>query len=803
MKFTFNWLLEHLDTDKTQAEIVEKLSMIGLEVEGVEDRAKGLETFKTAEIIEVEQHPDADKLKLLKVDNGDEVFQVVCGAPNVRKGLKGVFATSGSYIPGLDVTLKPTKIRGIESFGMMMSEAEMQLSDDHDGIVDLPDDTPVGALAVDVMGLTDPIIEIAITPNRGDCAGVRGVARDLAAAGYGTLKALNTDAVKGTYESPISIVLDFDADTKKACTQFVGRHIRGVKNVESPKWLKDKLLAVGLRPISALVDITNLFSQDLCRPLHVFDANKLDGDIHVRLAKEGETLLALDDKEYKLDATMTVVADNATPHALGGIMGGEMSGCKEDTTDVFLECAIFDPIRTAITGRKLDINSDARYRFERGVDEAALINSAEMATRLILELCGGEASNLVVAGVEPSWKRTIELRKNRVKQLTGVEVPVAEMVRILDVLGCELSDKGETFDVQPPSWRSDIEIEACLVEEIIRVYGYEHIETISLVRETSLPSVAVSPVMQKRDVARRTLVARGVSEAVTYAFLPEKQAKLFGWSDENLRLTNPISADLEIMRPSLLPNLLSACQRNNDRGQINGCLFEVGPQFDGDMADQQPVVVCGVRTGQTAARNWAQNPRKVDVFDAKADVMAVLEAAGAKVESLQVDAGGAPGHYHPGRSGALKLGPKNTLAYFGELHPGVLTKMGYKGVAVGFELFLGAVPAPKAKKSGALRPLLKLSPLQSVDRDFAFVVDTDVAASKIIQSAKTADKKLISGVTVFDVYEGDNMEAGKKSVAINVTLQPTAETLTDEAIQVIADKIVASVEKNTGGELRG
>lgn len=802
MKFTYNWLLEHLNTEKTQAEIIEKLSMIGLEVEGVENRAKGLETFKVAEIVEAEQHPDADKLKLLKVYNGDETFQVVCGAPNVRKGLKGVFATSGSYIPGLDVTLKPTKIRGIESFGMMMSEAEMNLSEDHDGIIDLPADTPVGALAVEVMGLTDPIIEIAITPNRGDCAGVRGVARDLAAAGYGSLKPLNTDAVEGKYESPIKVHLDFDKDSINACTQFVGRHIRGVKNVESPKWLKDKLLAVGLRPISALVDVTNLFSQGLCRPLHVFDANKLDGDIHVRFAKDGETMLALDDKEYSLDASMTVVADTKNPHALGGIMGGEDTGCKDDTTDVFLECAFFDPIRTAITGRKLDINSDARYRFERGVDAAALVVSTEMATRLILDLCGGEASNLVVAGEEPSWKRTITLRKERVKQLTGVDVPESEMVRILEVLGCILDDKGDIFEVQPPSWRSDIELEACLVEEVIRVYGYEHIETISLVRETSLPTVALTPLLQKRDSARRTLVSRGVSEAVTYAFLPEKQAKLFGWTDENLRLTNPISADLEIMRPSLLPNLLSACQRNNDRGLSNGCLFEVGPQFDGDSADQQPVVVCGVRTGQTAARNWAEAPRKVDVFDAKADVIAVLEAAGAKVDNLQVDAGTAPAHYHPGRSGALKLGPKNTLAYFGELHPGVLTKMGYKGVAVGFELFLDAIPAPKAKKSGALRPLLKLSAFQSVDRDFAFVVDADVAASKIIQSAKTADKKLISGVTIFDVYEGENMEEGKKSIAINVTLQPTTETLTDEVIQAICDKIVTSVAKNTGGVLR-
>jgi len=803
MKFTLSWLLEHLDTDKTCDEIVEKLSMIGLEVEGVEDRSKGLETFKVAEVLSADKHPDADKLKLLKVSDGEKEYQVVCGAPNARAGLKGVFATSGSYIPGLDVTLKPTKIRGVDSEGMMMSEREMCLSDEHDGIVDLPADAEVGTFAVDLMGLRDPIIEIAITPNRGDCAGVRGIARDLAATGFGTLKPIDTTAVAGSFDSPIKIQLHNPAEGPKACSQFAGRYIRGVKNGPSPKWLQDKLLAVGLRPISALVDVTNYFSQGLCRPLHVFDADKLNGDIHVRLAEKGETLKALDEKEYTLDQDMTVVCDDQAPHALGGIMGGEESGCTDETTNVFLECALFDPIRTAMTGRKLDILSDARYRFERGVDEAAVGDMAEMATRLILDLCGGEASELVVAGDEPAWQRSITLRKARVKQLTGVDVPEDDMVRILKVLGCELDDKGDSFDVQPPSWRSDIELEACLVEEVIRVYGYDQIEEISLERDSNLPGVAYSPMQLKRDIARRTLVARGMSEAVTYAFLPEKQAKLFGWSDENLRLTNPISKDLEIMRPSLLPNLLSACQRNNDHGLPNGCLFEVGPQFDGDSADKQPVVVCGIRTGQTGPRNWAQAPRRVDVFDAKADALAALEAAGAKVESLQVDAASAPAHYHPGRSGALKLGPKNTLAYFGEIHPGVLKKMGYKGIAVGFEIFLDAIPAPKAKKSGALRPVLELSQFQAVERDFAFVVDSDVPAAKIIQSAKTADKKLISDVAVFDLYQGDNMEAGKKSVAINITLQPTTDTLTDEQIQAVSDKVVASVAKNTGGELRG
>lgn len=803
MKFTLNWLLDHLETDKSLDEIVEKLSMIGLEVEGVEDRAKGLETFKIAEIVECEQHPDADKLKLLKVDNGDETFQVVCGAPNARKGLKGVFATSGSYIPGLDVTLKPTKIRGVDSFGMMMSEAEMCLSEDHNGIVDLPTDTEVGARAVDVMGLTDPIIEIAITPNRGDCAGVRGIARDLAAAGFGTLKPLNTAAVSGTFDSPIKVHLHNPAEGPEACTQFVGRYIRGVKNGPSPKWLQDKLLAVGLRPISALVDVTNLFSQDLCRPLHVFDADKLNGDIHVRLAKDGETLKALDEADYKLDDSMCVVADEAAPQGIAGIMGGLESGCTDETTNVFLECAFFDPIRTAMTGRALDILSDARYRFERGIDADALVDSAEMATRLILDLCGGEASELVVAGQTPEWQRTITLRKERVLELSGIQVPESEMQRILDTLGCKIEDQGDRFSVQPPSWRSDIELDVCLIEEIVRVYGYDHIPMVPLARESNLPTVALSPMQQKRDTIRRTLAARGVSEAVTYAFLPEKQAALFGWSDENLRLTNPISKDLEIMRPSLLPNLITACQRNNDRGLTNGCLFEVGPQFNGDTADQQPVVVGGIRTGQTGPRHWAEKPRRVDVFDAKADAFAVLEAAGAKTDNLQIDAEGAPAYYHPGRSGAIKLGPKNVLGYFGELHPGTLSKMGYKGIVVGFEIFPDALPKPKGKKQSAQRPLLQVSSLQAVERDFAFVVDDAIPAAKIVQSAKTADKKLITDVAVFDVYQGENLEAGKKSVAVVVTLQPTTDTLSDEQIQAISAKIIAGVEKNTGATLRG
>ncbi|MCW8835229.1 MAG: phenylalanine--tRNA ligase subunit beta [Rhodospirillales bacterium] len=805
MKFTLNWLREHLETDATLNEITERLTMIGLELEGVEDRAAALEGFVVAEVLEAEPHPDADKLRVCKVSTGKETFGVVCGAPNARAGMKGVFAAEGMYIPGIDVTLKKASIRGVESCGMLLSEREMGLSDEHSGIVDLAADAPVGAPAAEVMGLADPVIDIAITPNRGDCLGVRGVARDLAASGMGTLKPLDAAPVKGTFKSPIAVHLDFTGDDARACPYFVGRAFRGVKNGPSPKWLADRLLAIGLRPISALVDITNYLTFGLGRPAHVFDMAKVNGDIHVRFARPGEKVLALNGKEYELDDAMTVIADEKVAEAIAGIVGGEESGCTETTTDVFLEIAYFDPIRTAETGRRLNVQTDARYRFERGVDPAFLIDGAEVATRLILDLCGGEASELVVAGSEPEWRRELTMRGDRVKTLTGVDVPEAEQVRILEVVGCEVKKTGADFTVVPPSWRGDItdgiEGEAGLVEEIVRLWGYDKIPVVSTEREHALPKPALDTVKRRRSLARRTLAGRGMVEAVTYSFLPGAQAEMFGGGQESLRLVNPISADLDVMRPSLVPNLIAAAGRNADRGIADLALFEVGPQFAGDRPEDQAMVAAGVRTGRAGPRHWTQPPRAVDVMDAKADALAALAAIGAPVDSVQIEAD-APGWYHPGRSGAIKLGPKNVLAWFGEVHPGVLKSMDVKGPIAAFEVFVDNLPKPKAKK-GAARPHLVLSPYQAVERDFAFVVDAEIAADGVVRAAKGADKTLIAGVSVFDVFSGESLGAGKKSVAISVTLQPTEKTLTDEEIEAVAAKVVAAVAKHTGGALRG
>lgn len=802
MKFTLNWLKDHLDTDATLEQVSERLTMLGLEVEGIEDRAKGLEDFIVGEVLSAEKHPDADKLQILSVNNGIDTLQVVCGAPNARKGLKGVFGASGMYVPGLDVALKDANIRGVDSFGMMLSENEMGLSDAHEGIIDLPSDATVGARAIDVMGLNDPVIEIAITPNRGDCLGVRGIARDLAASGLGTMKPLGIEAVKGRFESTIDVKLDFPADNADACSQFAGRLVRGVKNGPSPQWMQDRLTAIGLRPISALVDITNYSTFDLGRPLHVFDADKVTGNITARLGRDGEKLLALDGKEYAIDSEMCVIADDAKAEALAGVMGGEESGCTEDTVNVFIESAIFDPVRTAATGRKLNLMSDARYRFERGIDNDFAVDGMENATRLIMDLCGGEPSKAVVAGTGPDWKHDINFRPSRVENLTGVVVAEDEMERILSVLGFSVSkSSADAWAVTVPAWRGDMVGEACVVEEIVRVNGYHNIPHLSLERVDSLPAPALNDEQQKRRTVRRTLATRGLVEAVTYSFLPSAHAELFGGLPDCLRLSNPISTDLDAMRPSVLPNLIAAIGRNDARGHSDGALFEVGPQFAGDQAEDQTLAASGVRSGFAVSRNWTGGARKVDAFDAKADAIAALKAAGAPVDNLQVFEG-APDWYHPGRSGTLRLGPKTVLANFGEIHPGVLKKMDVKGPIAGFEVLLNNLPTSK-KKPGQARPLVKLSTFQPVARDFAFVVDTSIESSKVMRAAKGADKALISSVTLFDVYVGDTLGEGKKSIAIEVTLQPTDKTLTDEDIEAVANKVVAAVVKVTGGELRG
>jgi len=801
MKFTFGWLKEHLETEATLDQVTERLTMVGLEVEKVTRRDAGLETFVVGHVIEAKQHPNADRLRVCTVDTGAETVELVCGAPNARTGMKGVFAPSGSFIPGTGITLKPTDIRGVTSNGMLLSEREMGLSDEHDGIVDLDANAPTGARATEVMGLDDPIIEIAITPNRGDCLGVRGIARDLAASGIGSLKPLANGPVPGIFKSPIEVTLDFEEADKSACSMFAGRYIRGVQNGESPGWLKDKLLAVGLRPISALVDITNLLTMDLCRPLHVFDVAKVDGNIHARMAKPGEKLLALNGKEYDMDETMCVIADDSRAEALGGIMGGEESGCTPSTTDVFLECAYFDPIRTAMTGRKLQIISDARFRFERGVDPAFLVNGVEIATRLILDLCGGEPSELVVAGEEPVWQRDLTLRPDRVRELGGVSVPLDEVQRILLVLGFGVSGDETGLKVSIPSWRSDIVEESCLVEEVVRIFGYDKIPALPVHPDGALPQPALLTNQRRHSQARRVLAGRGMVEAVTYSFLSSADAKMFGGAKGSVTLVNPISSDLDVMRPSILPNLLNAAKRNADNGIARAAMFEVGPQFSGDKPEDEIFSASGIRVQGIGDRNWAEGVRIVDAFDAKADALAVLADLGAPVGNLQVFVD-APTWYHPGRSGSLKLGPKNTLAHFGEIHPGILRKLGLKGPVAAFEIYVDSLPRPKARKLAA-RPVLELTQFQRVERDFAFVVDVDVEAATVSRAAAGADKKLITDIKVFDVFQGGSLGDGKKSIAINVTLQPTEATLTDAEIDAVANGIVANVGKQTGGILRG
>ena len=800
MKFTLAWLKEHLDTNADLNTIVDRLTVIGLEVELVKDRAKGLEPFIVGQVLNANQHPDADRLRVCSVDTGDREFQVVCGAPNAKAGMKGVFAPVGSYIPGTGITLKRTEIRGVESCGMLLSEREMGISDEHEGIVDLPEGSPIGALAIQVMGLDDPIIEIAITPNRGDCLGIRGIARDLAAAGLGTIKPLEAIPIPGGFDSPIGVVLDFPDEKKDACPYFIGRYLRGVKNGPSPAWVQDKLVAVGLRPISALVDITNLMTIEFGRPLHVFDAAKVKGSVRPRMARADESLLALDGKMYAMDEEMCVIGDDVNAEALGGIMGGESSGCTEETTDVFIECAYFDPMRTAMTGRKLNLQSDARFRFERGVDPEFMEPAMEIATQHVLDLCGGEASNLVVAGAVPDWKRKITLRLDRVRSLGGVELSADEISSILGALGFVHATTENNFDITPPSWRPDIVGEACLVEEVIRMYGYDKIPAVPMALEGAMPNAARTLDQTRRFDGRRILASRGMTEAVTYSFLAEKDAMLFGSILNSIKLTNPISSDLSVMRSSILPNLINAAVRNAARGILDTAIFEVGPQFAGDQPADQTTAASGIRTGNNMVRHWLGNSRVVDAFDSKADVTAVLNELGIATDRLQVSPQ-APSYFHPGRSGSFQQGPKNTLAHFGEVHPRVLKAMGIPGPVAAFEIFLDNVTKPKRKKDTA-RPHLSLSAFQRVSRDFAFVINEDVTAEMITSAANKVDKELITETDVFDVFAGGNLEEGKKSMALSITLQPMDRTLTDAEIEEIAKKVVASVTKATGAALR-
>ncbi len=796
MKFTLSWLKDHLDTAASLDEIVQGLIGVGLEVEEVEDKTKVLAPFKVAYVKEAIKHPNADKLRLCRVETEQGEIQVVCGAPNARTGMKGIVALPGAFIPGTGITLEKGVIRGSESQGMLCSERELLISQEHDGIIDLTGDWPVGTPAVTALGLDDPMIYVKVTPNRPDALGVRGIARDLAAKGLGKLKPLDAKPVAGSFDSPIKVSLDFEDNDTKPCPLFVGRYFRGIKNGPSPEWLKRRLKAIGLRPISALVDITNYITFAYARPLHVFDAAKVTGNIHARLALDGETMAALDGKTYVLAPAMTVIADDHGPEAIAGVIGGEASGCSETTTDVFLEAAYFDPLRTAATGRKLGIASDARYRNERGIDPAFTQTGAEIATRMILDLCGGEASHLVVAGAVPDTSRSFTLRPTRVKSLGGADVPLTEQIRILSDLGFGVTEMAEGLSCAVPPWRPDVHGEADLVEEVCRIFGLDNIPPVAMERHHPISKPVLNPLQKRMLAARRTLASRGFNEAVTWSFIPEVQARLFGGGQPELKLANPISSELTDMRPSLLPNLIAAAGRNMARGFSDLALCEVGHAYAGDQPRDETLRAGGIRRGAAIARNWLDDSRPVDAFDAKADALAVLEAAGAPAASLQIVAG-APSWYHPGRSGTIQMGPQNKLAHFGEIHPRILAAIDVKGPLVAFEAVLNAIPGAKSKS--ATRAALNVSGLMPLTRDFAFVVDDGIEAEKLVKAAKGADKALISEVNVFDVFK---LEGAKKSLAIEVTLSPRDKTLTDEEIEAVSAKIVAMVQKATGGTLR-
>ncbi len=800
MKFTLKWLKQHLDTDATLDEICDGLVGVGLEVEGIEDKTAALAGFTICKVIEARQHPNADRLRVCDVQTINGMVQVVCGAPNARTGLVGVFAGPGTHVPGTGVDLEVGSIRGVESAGMLCSERELMISDSHDGIIDLADEFPVGMSAAEALSLDDPVIDVAITPNRPDALGVYGIARDLAAKGLGTLKPLEVPAIAGSYKSPIAVDLRFDGEDPMPCSMFVGRYIKGVKNGPSPDWLQRWLMAIGLRPISALVDITNYITFGYGRPLHVFDADKVHGSVHARMAEPGETLLALDGKEYTLDDTMTVIADDNGAEGIAGIIGGEASGCDETTSNVFIEAAFFDPVRTAATGRKLNIITDARYRFERGVDPAFVEAGAQLATQMIIDLCGGEPSELVIAGAAPLNTWSCDLRKTRVRALGGIDVPEARQVEILTALGFRVTDNGDVFSCVVPSWRPDVHGEADLVEEVCRIYGLDKVRSAPMQRAHAVAKPVLTIRQRRMLAARRTLAGRGLNEAVTWSFLPADQADLFGGGQPELKLANPISVELSDMRPSLIANLVAATGRNVDRGQAQVALFEVGQAYAGDQPEDETLRASGVRRGQTGPRHWADKARNVDAFDAKADLFAALAAAGAPVASVQV-VQGAPSWFHPGRSGTVQLGPKNQLGWFGEVHPRVLAAMDVKGPLVAFEMNIDAIPEPKS--SQASRPPMDSSDLLPVKRDFAFVVDSDVPADKLLRAARGANKALVSDVSVFDVFDGGNLGEGKRSLAIEVTLQPRDKTLTDEEIDAVSKAIVAGVGKATGATLRG
>ncbi len=801
MKFTLSWLKDHLATDASLDDILYALTDLGLEVEGVENPAQKLAPFTIAKVLHAEKHPDADKLRVCRVLTDEGEKQIVCGAPNAREGITVVLCKPGDYVPGIDVTLGIGKIRGVESHGMMASERELELSDEHNGIIELPSGEVgqrfVDWLAVNRPSLVDPMIHVKITPNRPDALGVRGIARDLAARGLGTLKPLEIPAIAGAFPSPVSVSISADLKAK-GCPHFAGRTIRGVKNGPSPDWLANRLKAIGLRPISTLVDITNYFTYGLNRPLHVFDVAKLHGDLRVHAAAGGEVFQALDGTTVTLRPGQMAISDDHGVQSLAGIKGGEESSCTEATTAVFLESAWWDPITVATTGRALKINSDARYRFERGVDPAFTLPGLDLATQMILDLCGGEASGIAQDGAPLDTTRAYRLDPARVISLVGMEIPETQQRATLEALGFTLAGDMAT----PPSWRPDVLGEADLIEEVARIASLTKLQGRPLPRAVAgVPRPVLTPLQVRERRARRTIAALGYNECVTYSFIDEAAAKLFGGGENAVRVENPISSEMTHLRPDLLPGLLRAAARNQARGFMDLALAEIGPAFHGGEPGEQHLQATGLLIGQSAPRDPHGSRRPVDLFDAKADAEAVLAALGAPAR-VQITRKAA-GWWHPGRSGVIGLGP-NVMASFGEVHPRILASMDVKGPAVAFTILVANVPQPKVKTP--TKPALTLSGLQAVDRDFAFVVDRGVEALTAINAAQGADKALIESVRVFDQFTGEKAEAqmgaGKKSLALTVRLQPVEKTLTDADIEAVSKKIIEKVTKATGGTLR-
>jgi phenylalanyl-tRNA synthetase beta chain len=794
MKTTLGWLKTHLDTAAPLHALVDRLTMLGHEVEGFKSRAEGLAACTVASVVSAERHPNADRLKVCIVDTGTAQVQVVCGAPNARPGMKGVFAPTGTVLPRTGALLREAVIRGVASHGMLCSAYELGLGDDREGIIEVPEEAPIGAQYARLIGLGDTVLDINVTANRADCLGVRGIARDLAASGLGQLKPLDATPVPGLFRSPIMIHIE----DRSACPLFLGRHLRGIRNEASPDWLRHRLEAIGLRPISTIVDITNFLTFDLNRPLHVFDVGRLEGDLTVRFARLGETLLALNGQEYALDTEMTAIADTAGVQSLGGVIGGEATGCIATTTEVFIEAALFDPMRTAATGRKLNVMSDARYRFERGLDPAFVQDGLEIATRLMLELCGGDASEIVAAGAVPDWRRSYRLRAERPATLGGLDVPPQQSTRILKALGFAVEPLvGGDMLVEPPSWRGDITGEADLVEEVLRVRGFDQIAAVSLDRDAALSRPALTRAQRRAELVRRTLAERGLTEAVTFSFISVREAELFGGAKPELRLVNPISADLAAMRPSVLPGLVSAARRNADRGFPDAAFFELGPLYRDDTPNGQVLAAAGLRTGHTGPRHWRGKGREVDLYDVKADALAALAAMGVPADNLQVTAD-PPAWYHPGRAGTMRIGPK-VLGAFGELHPAVVDALDGRPPVAAFEVFLDAVPEPRPAR---VKPPLRLSVFQPIERDFAFVVGREMPAETLLRAARGVDRKLVGEIRLFDIYEGAGLPQGKKSLAITVVLQPQERTLTDADIEGFSKRLVVQIEKATGGQLR-